>query len=76
MSFRLAALLFLATAGMASTAWAEEPLAEGKTEKVDRPFPAPSASANPPLFVEDRFRKADFNFSQSAFRRHHRSFER
>jgi V8-like Glu-specific endopeptidase len=32
---------------MASIAWAEEPLAEGSTEKVDRAFPAPAADAAP-----------------------------
>jgi V8-like Glu-specific endopeptidase len=63
----LAALLFLAAVGMVSTAWAEEPLAEGATEKVDRPFPTPSAAANAPFSWNTVFEKPTATFLRVHF---------
>jgi V8-like Glu-specific endopeptidase len=63
----VAVLLLLAVGVMASTAWAEEPLAEGTTEKVDLPFPIPSKDANSLVFSW----KAAFEKPTSTFLRVH-----
>jgi V8-like Glu-specific endopeptidase len=62
----LGALLLLA-AGMASTAWAQEPLAEGSTEKVDRSFPTPSANAKVPFSWTTAFEKPTAAFLRVHF---------
>jgi V8-like Glu-specific endopeptidase len=67
MSLRFAAVLFVATSAVASTAWAEEPLAEGSTEKVNLSFPAPSASANLPFSWKAQFEKPTATFLRVHF---------